>query len=72
MPHLFRVTNPHGETWYMDADGREITKGEAILEARRRRYNDPEEERQTRKKLWSIRHDCLIDEDRNPSDIEEF
>ena len=45
MPHLFRVTNPHGEVWYMDADGREITRGEAIVEARKRRYADPEDEK---------------------------
>lgn len=72
MPHLFRVTNPHGETWYMDADGCEITKGEAIIEAMKRRCADPEAERKERKKLWSIRHDCRVEEEYNPSEIEEI
>lgn len=77
MRALFKVypPAPHKDdpkVAYMDADGREIPMGKAIEEASKREYADLEEERRTRKHLWSLRHDCREEEDINPSEIERF
>lgn len=72
MPAIFRVTNPLGEVYYMDPEGCEITKGEAIVQAFRGHPATYAEEMARRKKAWSIRHDCREDHESNPHGIEEF
>ena len=72
MPAIFRVTNPLGETYYLAANGEELTKGEAIASAYRGHPSGYDAEMKRRKKLWSVKHDCREETEHNPHQVEEF
>jgi len=62
MKALFSIEAPDGQRHYLTEKGDEITRDEAIAEAKE--FWDADEELERRVKRWSVKHDCLIREPR--------